>query len=398
MPPDVAIISTYPPPGITHGGHSGVASYTANLARALTAWGAEVAVVAPATNSAPDDHSDGDVAVRRVSTRGPLTLPALTRHALGMDAPTVHLQHETFLFGGLSTLSGMPAAMGSIRRSGTRSVVTVHQVVALSRIDREFTRMHRIRVPPTISRLAMGSVQKSLLGSFDRAIVHQHSFAKVLHGAEVIPHGVEDAPAIDPLVARRTLELDDDRLLVLCFGFIAPYKGLELALEAAARIPEMRLVVAGGTHPRLGRSYARALRQRWGSVADFTGHVPDDQVPLWHAAADLALFCYPAPHAASGAVALALAHRTPFLATSPMASCLGVPVAAEVRHDLGELTRRLRALAEDRSGLVELTRACQELATESTWPSVARRHLNLYEEVLGAERSGRRTVRNRRSG
>lgn len=395
MPLDVALISAYPPPGVSHGGDSGVASYTANLARALNDEGAKVAVVAPTIASATGHHTDGAVAVRRVRARGPLALPALTGEALSLGAPVVHLQHETFLYGGVSALSGLPVALRSIRRSDASSIVTMHQVVSPSRITPEFTRMHGIRVPPAISRIAMSRLQKALLGSFDRAIVHGATFADILPGAVVIPHGVEEQPPPDRDLARRALGLHhEDRLIALCFGFIAPYKGLELSLQAASQVPEVRLVVAGGPHPRLGPSYVGDLQDRWGSVADFIGRVPDDQVSLWHAAADLALFCYPAPHASSGALALALAYRTPFLATSEMAACLGVPAEVEVGHDPDELAQRLRSLARDRCGLVELTRASLEMAKASTWPNVAKRHLDLYEEVLSAHRAGRRAVRN----
>ena len=47
MRPDVALIAPYPPAGERHGGHSGVASYTANLAHGLAAAGLDVEVVAP---------------------------------------------------------------------------------------------------------------------------------------------------------------------------------------------------------------------------------------------------------------------------------------------------------------------------------------------------------------
>ena len=51
--PDVALIAPYPPRGERHGGHSGVASYTANLAHALADRGLRVTVVAPAVDGDP---------------------------------------------------------------------------------------------------------------------------------------------------------------------------------------------------------------------------------------------------------------------------------------------------------------------------------------------------------
>jgi hypothetical protein len=79
---------------------------------------------------------------------------------------------------------------------------------------------------------------------------------------------------------------------VLCFGFLAPYKGLEVALGASAALRDrVHLVVAGGEHPRLaeaGDSYAASLRERFGAHATFTGYVDDADVGDWFAAGDVA--------------------------------------------------------------------------------------------------------------
>ena len=54
-PPDLALVAPYPTAGRRHSGPSGVASYTANLAHALTGRGLRVDVVAPVE---PDDADD----------------------------------------------------------------------------------------------------------------------------------------------------------------------------------------------------------------------------------------------------------------------------------------------------------------------------------------------------
>src|SRR5205085_6969731 len=122
------------------------------------------------------------------------------------------------------------------------------------------------------------------------------SFARVVENAVVVPHGVEAAAARDRAAARSELGLDD-RFTALCFGFLAPYKGLELALDAAELAGDpVQLVIAGGEHPRLaasGDEYAEQLRARYGTSARFTGRVPEEQVGAWFAAADIALFPYP---------------------------------------------------------------------------------------------------------
>jgi glycosyltransferase involved in cell wall biosynthesis len=386
--PDVTIISPYPARGEAHGGSSGVASYTRNLAQALTGEGAHVAVVAPAEPGEPERSADGAVEVCRVFRRGAAALPTAARAAAATGAPAVHLQHETFLYGGPASVAGLAPALGALRG---RSVVTMHHVVSSESVDRGFTRLHRVRAPASVARAGLAAVQGAIRRLAGGVIVHEPAFAEVVRGACVVPHGVErvDEP-IDRTGARARLGLDDGRLTVLCFGFVAPYKGLEQALAAAALAPAaVELVVAGGEHPRLaagGDRYAAELCERHAGHSRFTGFVPDDDVHDWFAAADLALFLHPQPVSSSGALALALAHGTPFLASAALAGSAGAPEAVVAPDGAAALAARLRELDSDRAQLDDLRAACAAMAADRAWPRVARRHLELYEEVSDAHR------------
>src|SRR5581483_7371610 len=89
--PDVTMITPYPPVG------SGVASYSAALARSLAERGARVAVVAPEAPGEPAISRDGSVEIRRCFRRGAGGLLAAARAARGTGAGVVHVQHEVFL-------------------------------------------------------------------------------------------------------------------------------------------------------------------------------------------------------------------------------------------------------------------------------------------------------------
>jgi len=385
--PDVVLVTPYPTAGQRHAGPSGVASYGANLAQALAGQGAAVEVVAPREPDAPDepsDRRDGPVLVRRPFSRGPRGLTDAATAALDAGAPVVHLQHEMFLYGGPSAVPGVLPALGRLRRKA-RPVVTLHQVVDPRTVDRSFTELHRVRVPPRLARHALGGVQRSVAALSSACIVHEAPFARSVPGAVVIPHGVEERATPGRADARSALGLDD-RLVVLCFGFLAPYKGLETVLEAGRSLGHDRclVVAAGGPHPRLdaaGDDYAAELERRWGGPgARFTGWVPEDDVARWFAAADVAVFAYPAPFSSSGALALALAHGTPVLLSPPMAECVGAPHELVGPSDPVGLADRLARLADPGARLV-LAAATASLAGARGWPAVADAHLALYEEL-----------------
>lgn len=390
MRPDVTLISPYPRLGSRHDGDSGVASYTANLAHALAARGARVTVVAPELAGEAATGNDGPVQVRRAFRAGRAgAVPAALAAARATGAPVSHLQHELFLYSGATGLPGTIAALGVRRgaRSAQRTVITMHQVVDPSAVTRAYTSMHRVAVPAPVARVAIGAVQQVLPSVADAVLVHEPAFRQLVPGAQVVPHGIEVPPAATRTRAevRADLGLPADGLLALCFGFLAPYKGLEIALtagELAGR--EVRMVVAGGQHPRLaaqGDDYDVRLQQRYGGSASFTGYVADADVSRWFQAADVLLLCYPEPHASSGPLALALAHRTPVLLSERLAATVGADPALAVRSDPSAWADRLRVLAGSITARDQLRGQVALLAADRTWPAIADRHLELYREV-----------------
>ncbi|HEX8977485.1 MAG TPA: glycosyltransferase, partial [Solirubrobacteraceae bacterium] len=274
---DLALISPYPELGIRHGGMSGVASYAHNLAHALAGSGVRVEVVAPfEPGESARRERDQEVIVNRAFPRTSRGAGLAVRAALASQAPVVHLQHEFFLYGGPASTPSFARGLRILRARRRRALATMHQVVDPASVDRAFTELHRVRVPAWAARGGLAAVQRSLRRSADRILVHEPAFAELLPGAATVPHGIE--PASDRAqrhAARAALGLDPERMVVLCFGFLAPYKGLETVLEAAELADgTFDLVIAGGEHPRLaagGDRYAEDLRSRFGHVARFTG-------------------------------------------------------------------------------------------------------------------------------
>jgi glycosyltransferase involved in cell wall biosynthesis len=374
-------VSPYPPPGELHGGRSGVASYTSHLAHALADAGAGVAVVAPREDGEPARHRDGAVRVERPFVRGASALHRAAAAARITGAPAVHLQHETFLYGGPSSVPALGPALRSLKRARQGVVVTMHHVVDPAAVDAGFTRVHRVRAPWRLARAGLGRVQRTITRAADAVLVHEPGFAGVLPGARVVPHGIDVDPAAGEAAAARTRLGLDQRFIVLCFGFLAPYKGLESALRAADVAGDaVHLVIAGGEHPRMaGDGYADSLRAL--GPATFAGSVPDAEVRAWFAAADVALFPYPRPHASSGPLALALGAGTPVLLSEALAACAGAPATLAVPADPIALGGRLATLAADPVARDALASASAALARDRAWPQVARRHLDVYAEV-----------------
>lgn len=380
----VSLISPYPAlHGSHHAGSSGVASYTANLARALRDRGTDVHVVAPVDEAGPVVESDEGIMVERCFAPTPRGVRAAADAVLAADTSVAHLQFELFLYGGPAVVAGLVPTLAAMRRRGRATVVTLHQAVEPGEVDRSYTALHRVPVPPAVARVGIGSVQWAMSKAATATVVHEEQFRQVIPSAAVVPHGIERVARGDRPAARARLGLDEHRLVALCFGFVSPYKGLETALDATRLAgPGVQCVVAGGEHPRLasvGDDYAARLRAAY-PEARFTGWVPGERVTDWFRAADVALFPYPRPFSASGALSLALANGTPILLSPPMARCIGAPTSV-VAHGEQHLADRLRRLASDPEHRASLRRVSDGLASGRHWDQVADRHRALYGEV-----------------
>jgi glycosyltransferase involved in cell wall biosynthesis len=385
---DLALISPYPDLGVRHGGISGVASYAHNLAHALAETGARVEIVAPLPpGERPWRELDGEVSVNRAFPRTSRGTTAAIRAALASQAPVVHLQHEFFLYGGAASTPGLASGLRLLRARRRAALATMHQVVDPASIDGGFTKLHRVKLPAWAARPGLAAAQRGLRRSADRILVHEPAFADVLPGAATVPHGIEPAAhRAQRQSARQALGLDPQRMIVLCFGFLAPYKGLETVLQAA-ELADHRfdLVIAGGEHPRLaagGDRYYEELQRRFGHVARFTGPVPDHQVADYFASADLAAFMYPRPFSSSGALALAVAHGTPVLVSPELAHTAGLAPSLIASRDPHLLADRLRKLAADPAARTALRDDTERIGRERAWPAIAARHLELYAEVI----------------
>ena len=400
MRPDVALIAPYPPAGERHGGHSGVASYTANLAHGLVAAGLDVEVVAPELDGDPAEFADG--AGPRAAGLPARSPGAPARHGRGRRgarrpaSPTSSSSCSCTAVRRRSSACSRRSA-GARRTLGTTPLVTtMHQVVEPSTIDRSYTKLHRVGAPAVVARGGIAGVQAAISRLSAATIVHEAPFRRVIPSATVIPHGIEEPRPVDRDVARRALGLDD-RFVVLCFGFLAPYKGIELVLDAAARAAATTSTSsspAASTRGWTGRT-ASAPSCVHGTAT--SPRSPDG--------------C-PTPTSPTGSARRTsrcsrTRSRSRRRACWPSRSPTARPCCCRPRSP-GAPARRARwtvrwrpsrwrggsqDLARDPGALDELRRGSRLLGHGRTWPAVARQHADLYEEVRDVDRHSRRSLR-----
>jgi len=110
------------------------------------------------------------------------------------------------------------------------------------------------------------------------------------HVVRFAPHPIYDTygEPLEKTAARQFLKVPEKAPIVLFFGFIRKYKGLDLLLEALKNAPEVHAMVAGECYEDWA-FYQKIIQEN--GLADrvhlFTDFIPADQVRVFFSAADL---------------------------------------------------------------------------------------------------------------
>jgi D-inositol-3-phosphate glycosyltransferase len=174
---------------------------------------------------------------------------------------------------------------------------------------------------------------KAMYSMLDHIFVHTdlskeelvHEYGVAADKVTVIPFGLNTyvpETRLSRSEARASVGLEDTDKVLLFFGQIAPYKGLDVLLDAfkgLSDIENVRLIVAG-TAKRGAEPYWRALKSSLGGhqtrsrVLVKDEFIPDDDVSILFRAADALVLPYRAIYQ-SGPLSLAYRFGVPVIAT-----------------------------------------------------------------------------------
>jgi glycosyltransferase involved in cell wall biosynthesis len=176
--------------------------------------------------------------------------------------------------------------------------------------------------------------------------------------------------------------------VILFFGLLRPYKGLDTLLEAFRGVEGAELWIVG--NPRMDvEPLHRLAAEGQGRVRFLTRFVEDAEIPAIFRRADLVVLPYrDAEH--SGVLYAALAFGKP-LVLSAVGGFSEIAEQGAARlvppEDPAALAATLAELLGDEAARAELAAAAAKAATGPySWDEAARRTLALYRELLEARR------------
>jgi glycosyltransferase involved in cell wall biosynthesis len=304
--------------GPAHPYRGGIAHYTASLYRAIESAGHPVRLY-NFTRQYPGflfpgvtqtDQSEQAITVpslRCVDTLNPATWIS-TAVRIGRYQPdllVVQWWHPYFSpsYGTIARLS---------RRFGKSKVVILcHNV-----LPHEATVLDK-----RLLRFAYGSAEAFVVQAPREEALLRPLLRREVH-VEVVPHPrydvfAEDAVEIEPSVARETLGIKGDRV-ILFFGYIRPYKGLSVLIQAMSQLEnqDIKLIIAGECYSDK-RSYVNQLEVLGltDRVYFFDRYIANEEVPTFFAAADVAVLPY-LTATQSGVAQLAFALGVPVIVSA----------------------------------------------------------------------------------
>jgi glycosyltransferase involved in cell wall biosynthesis len=252
-------------------------------------------------------------------------------------------------------------------------------------------------LPPRPSRRQVAAARR-VFGSMDAVIAHsEHGATRLrdevgLDAAKIraIPHGAFDYLTELPEEKPLPSELEGaEGVVILSFGLLRPYKGLESLLEAFSRISRE----SGGTpelwivgNPRMGVAPLRELADgATGRVRFVTRFVDDAEIPAIFRRADLVVLPY-LDAEQSGVLYTGLAFGKA-LVLSAVGGFPEVAATGAARlvppGDTAALASTLQELARDEAARADLAAAATRAALGPySWDEAARRTIDLYGELL----------------
>lgn len=189
---------------------------------------------------------------------------------------------------------------------------------------------------------------------------------------------------IQKLDARAHLGLPQDKKIILCYGFIRDYKGIDLAISAISRLgDDYHLVIAGEVYGSFDK-YQSQINElnAGGKISLFTRYISDDETPFFFSAADACLLPYKSA-TQSGIIAIAYHFDLPVIATNVGGlSEMIEPYGAGIMIDRPESS----AIAEGIKRFFnfntdEFIANIQSYKLKASWKSLAETIINLAGEI-----------------
>lgn len=250
--------------------------------------------------------------------------------------------------------------------------------------------------------LILDKIANKIIYSFaDYFIVHNERNRKELidiynidqKKISIIAHGVLNLVKIAGVSqeeAKNHLGIQIKNKVVLFFGYIRRYKGLDVLIEAFSELEkemsDVILLIAGQPINDNWERYEKLIKKNnlENKVKVEIGFVPEQEIEYYFAASDLVVLPYIYLDTHGGIGALALPFSKPLIVTDVG----GLPEYVKDErvlakpNDVKDLYKKLKLVLENKDLQEKLKKDSMELSKELTWDNIADQTIKVYQKIL----------------
>jgi glycosyltransferase involved in cell wall biosynthesis len=283
------------------------------------------------------------------------------------------------------------------RAAGFYTHITLHHIIehvdfASAKVRHEA--IYRMGTGMATRALLKAHSVSVLLSAYRRTLMEKYSARNVLVGT----HGTFSAIPSAPDFTQR----GNPELRILAFGHWGTYKRLEILMEAfpsvLQRIPNARLIVAGGNNPA-APGYWESIRaaQPAGLPIEFRGYIPQKSVPELFRTSSVLVMPYDSSTGSSGPAHQACEFGLPIVCADIsdfrcMAADDDMAISFYDKGDATDLADKLVTLLESPELQRQMSEHNYQAGVQMTMAAVVRNYLRWFEL-----KHLKRTIRSKRS-
>ena len=389
----IGVIVTYPKSGQKHSNFNGIAGYTKNLLDNMPEEARSKIVVFSNMKEKAIIFEENLIKVDECWERNSLSywidiIKAINKYP-GLEI--IHLQHEFNLFGGILTIPLNLLLFGLLNFFlNKKVVVTFHGVISQKNITRDFIESNNLKGFSFFIKISFKLYYRLASLFLDTVIAHEKYFSDILEkeykykkDIVIIPHGVENfKQTLNQIKARQLLGINKEKKVILYFGFLAGYKGIDLLIKSFNLLDDSYfLILAGGKPSRVQNNlsynkwyqqFRRILESKKNILA--TGFVKEEDIEKYFIACDVVVFPYKVAMSSSGPMSFAIGYEKPFLASDVFSEIL--PKEMIFKRTPKDLARKLEEFFNDQE---EIKKDIKEMKEKRLWNQIGNQTYEIYK-------------------
>lgn len=408
------VIGSYPNKASTHGRKVvGCASYGKDTVLAInkTSKNLDITVLADIFSKKTSYIESGVKVKRTWKPNSFLAFPLLLKEILinENEAKKILFEFEILMFGKIFFLIPLPFFNLFLRLLGKEITFVCHQVVKDIRDFEGHTNIKKESIKSRVLNPLISTFYKLLLISVDKVIVFDEELKNNLSyfgdksKIRVIPLAFKPIEnKLSPVQAKKSLGIKNNEFVILCFGFLAWYKGTDWIIEAYKKIKsenrniKLKLILAGGpatNHKEKGfyQKYISWINEEVKKEnIMLTGFVPEKEISKYYQASDLVVFPYRLQMSASGPLSLAYSFNKPAFVSKRLDKIFLTQDLNKIildqklnvsdltfKLDYADFSLKINKIITNKKYLTKLKKVSEEISKKRTWEKIGIAHYDL---------------------